>query len=76
MVGGIVGATLGDSMSDRAGIEYSVILSSGEERTLVQEYLPADRVLSVSESCRLQVAADGRKGLLFQRGRRLERLSS
>ncbi|MCB1696592.1 MAG: hypothetical protein H6984_03360 [Pseudomonadales bacterium] len=62
--GGIAGSKIGDKMSERSGLEYSIILTSGEERTLVQEFLPADRVLAVNDSCRLQVASDGRNRVL------------
>lgn len=62
--GSMAGTAISDKLSERAALEYSVILDSGEERTLVQEFLETDRVVNVGETCRLQVAADGRNRVL------------
>lgn len=62
--GSVAGTAISDKLSERTALEYSVILASGEERTLVQEFLETDRVVNVGETCRLQMAADGRNRVL------------
>jgi outer membrane lipoprotein SlyB len=60
----MLGTKLSDKLSERSGIEYSVILASGQERTIVQEFLENDRVVRIGDTCRLQMAADGRNRVL------------
>lgn len=56
LVGGVIGRIAGDKLHDLPGVEYTVILESGEERTLVQNILEGEKVLSPRTSCRLQVS--------------------
>lgn len=55
---------MADKMSERKGVEYSYILSNGDEGTHVQELLPTDRMVAAGETCRLQVGPDGRNRIL------------
>jgi outer membrane lipoprotein SlyB len=64
VAGGAGGRQAADKMSERKGIEYSVILEDGEELTLVQDWLEGDRVVQAGETCRLQVANDGKNRVL------------
>lgn len=64
IAGAIIGNKLGDTMSGRKGLEYSVITANGEELTFVQEFLDDDRVIRVGDTCRMQVARDGRNRVL------------
>lgn len=61
---GVAGTKLADKFSERAAVEYSYILSDGNEGTHVQELLPTDRMVAVGESCRLQVGPGGRNRIL------------
>jgi len=64
VAGGAAGRQTADKMSERKGIEYSIILGNGEERTLVQDFLEGDRVVQAGETCRLQIANDGKNRVL------------
>ncbi len=64
VAGGAAGRQTADKMSERKGIEYSVILADGEELTLVQDWLEGDRVVQPGETCRLQIANDGKNRVL------------
>ncbi len=64
VAGGAGGRQAADKMSERRGIEYSVILEDGEEFTLVQDWLEGDRVVQAGETCRLQIASDGKNRVL------------
>ncbi len=64
VAGGAGGRQAADKLSERKGIEYSVILDNGEELTLVQDWLEGDRVVQAGETCRLQIANDGKNRVL------------
>ena len=51
-------------MSERKGLEYSVILENGEEHTLVQDFLEGDRVVNAGQTCRMQIEHDGKNRIL------------
>ena len=56
LVGGALGRIAGDKLHELPGVEYTVILSDGEERTLVQNLLKGERMLPPHKLCRLQVS--------------------
>lgn len=56
LVGGAVGRKVGDKLHNMPGVEYTVILSSGEERSLVQNLRKGERMLAPKTPCRLQVS--------------------
>ena len=56
LAGGIVGRIGGDKLHNLPGVEYTVILEDGEERTLVQNLLKGEKMLPARTSCRLQVS--------------------
>ncbi len=60
IIGGIVGGAAGraasDKLHERAGVEYSVLLASGEERQLVQDIQSGESILQRGEECRLQIS--------------------
>ena len=56
LVGGVLGRMVGDKLHELPGVEYTVILANGEERTLVQNLLKGERMLPVHKACRLQVS--------------------
>lgn len=62
--GGAGGRQAADKLSERKGVEYSIILDNGEERTLVQDFLEGDRVVHPGETCRLQIEHDGKNRVL------------
>ena len=64
VAGGAGGRQAADKMSERKGIEYSIILDNGEERTLVQDFLEGDRVVQPGETCRMQIENDGKNRIL------------
>lgn len=64
VAGGAGGRQAADKMSERKGLEYSIILESGEERTLVQDFLEGDRTVYAGQSCRLQTENDGKNRVL------------
>ena len=64
LLGGIIGRAAGDKLSEQQGLEYSIILTNGNEQTHVQNFLEGDRIVSVGETCRLQVSADGKNRVL------------
>lgn len=68
MGGAMIGDKVGDKLSERKAVEYSVILTNGEESTHVQSFLKGDRVLGKDEDCRLQVSYDGKNRVLPVRG--------
>ena len=43
-------------MSERAGVEYTVLLANGEERQLIQDIGDGERLLTTGESCRMQTS--------------------
>jgi outer membrane lipoprotein SlyB len=58
LVGGVAGRATSDNLSERDGVEYTVLLASGEERQLVQDIQDDERLLSQGEACRLQITGD------------------
>lgn len=60
VIGGLVGGAIGRKISDKLhnlpGVEYTIILSNGQERTLVQNLKKGERMLPPHASCRLQVS--------------------
>ncbi|QPH52550.1 hypothetical protein [Pontivivens ytuae] len=64
VAGGALGEQLDDARGTRTGLEYSVIDQRGQEVVLVQEFLPGDRVAQAGETCRIQVASNGRARVL------------
>lgn len=64
VAGGGAGRQAADKLSERPGIEYSIILDTGEELTLVQDILESDRIVQAGETCRLQVEANGMNRVL------------
>ena len=56
LVGGAAGRAASDNLSERAGVEYTVLLNSGEERQLIQDIQADEDVLDQGEACRLQVS--------------------
>lgn len=64
VAGGAGGRQTADKMSERKGIEYSVILDNGEELTLVQDFLEGDRVVQQGETCRMQIEHGGKNRVL------------
>ena len=64
ILGGIAGNKAGDRLSQRNGLEYSVITSQGNELTFTQEHMAGDRIVKPGETCRMQMSADGRNRVL------------
>lgn len=64
VAGGAGGRQAADKLSERKGLEYSVILATGEELSLVQDFLEGDRVVQPGETCRLQYENDGKNRVL------------
>lgn len=58
LLGGAAGRAASDSLHERPGVEYTVLLASGEERQLIQDVADGERLLSQGEACRLQVSGD------------------
>ena len=54
LVGGAAGRGVSDKLSERAGVEYTVLLASGEERQLIQDISPGEHMLAQGEACRMQ----------------------
>lgn len=64
VAGGGAGRQMADKLSERPGIEYSIILHNGEELTLVQDLLEGDRVVQPGDTCRMQTENDGKSRVL------------
>lgn len=64
VLGGGAGRQAAEKMSERPGLEYSIILVDGEELTLVQDFLEDDRIVQPGETCRMQIAAGGKNRVL------------
>lgn len=64
VAGGGAGRQAADKLSERPGIEYSIILDNGEELTLVQDLLEGDRIVRAGDTCRLQIERDGKNRVL------------
>jgi outer membrane lipoprotein SlyB len=64
VAGGAGGRQAADKLSERKGLEYSIVLENGEEHTLVQDLLEGDRVVQPGETCRMQIEQDGKNRVL------------
>ncbi|HCE1484500.1 TPA: hypothetical protein NGR22_004732 [Vibrio parahaemolyticus] len=60
IAGNLAGKKIGESTGTRKGLEYSVLMSSGEERTTVQDFMEGDRIIKPGETCRLQMSYDSK----------------
>lgn len=60
LIGSAIGRKLGEKAGTRDGVEYSVIMADGEERTSVQDLAKNDRIINPGETCRLQMAYDAK----------------
>lgn len=58
LAGGAVGRAASDKLRERKGVEYTVLLASGEERQLVQDIAENEVLLQPGEACRLQVSGN------------------
>ncbi len=58
LVGGAAGRKASENLNERPGVEYTVLLTSGEERQLIQDIQPDETRLSQGEACRLQVSGE------------------
>ena len=58
LLGGAAGRATSDNLHERPGVEYTVLLASGEERQLIQDIQDDERLLSQGEACRLQVSGE------------------
>ena len=56
LLGGAAGRAAGDELQERAGVESTVLLASGEERQLVQDIQSGETLMQQGEACRLQVS--------------------
>lgn len=56
LIGGVIGRKISDKLHNLPGVEYTIILSDGEERTLVQNLDKGERMLVARTPCRLQVS--------------------
>ena len=58
LLGGAAGRAVSDTVSERAGVEYTVLLASGEERQLIQDTEEGEIFMAQGDACRLQVSGD------------------
>ncbi len=58
LLGGAAGRAASDQLNERPGVEYTVLLASGEERQLVQNILDDETMFQQGEACRLQVSGE------------------
>jgi len=56
LVGGAAGRAVSDNLNERAGVEYTVLLASGEERQLIQDITDEESLLETGSACRLQIS--------------------
>ena len=56
LIGGAAGRAASDQLHELPGVEYTVLLASGEERQLVQNTLEGETLMQQGEACRLQVS--------------------
>ena len=56
LVGGAAGRAASDNLNERAGVEYTVLLGSGEERQLIQDTESGEQLMQQGEACRLQIS--------------------
>ncbi len=59
LLGGTVGGKVGDQVDQRRGLEYSVMLDSGQEITFAQEILPGEQIIPAGATCRVQTDPRG-----------------
>ncbi len=58
LLGGAAGRAASDKLGELPGVEYTVLLASGEERQLVQNVLEDESLLRQGDACRLQVSGE------------------
>ena len=58
LLGGAAGRAVADTVSERAGVEYTVLLASGEERQLIQDTSEGEEFMAQGEPCRLQISGE------------------
>ncbi len=58
LLGGAAGRAASDKLNELPGVEYTVLLASGEERQLVQNVLEDENLLQQGDACRLQVSGE------------------
>ncbi len=58
LIGGMVGRATSDKLHQRGGVEYTVLLSNGEERQLVQDIQDKEEIMQPGTACRLQVSGN------------------
>lgn len=63
LIGGAVGRQVSDALHEREGVEYTVILPNGEERQLVQDIADGESILTIGDSCRLQISGSSNRVL-------------
>ncbi len=56
LIGGAVGRQVSDKLHTQQGVEYTVILSNGDEKQLVQDIAEGEQLLREGDPCRLQVS--------------------
>jgi len=56
IIGGAIGRHVSDKLHERDGVEYTVILRSGEERQLVQDIAEGETILVSGDPCRIQIS--------------------
>lgn len=63
LVGGAIGRSVSDSLHERDGVEYTVLLATGSERQLVQDLRDDESMLTIGEPCRLQTSGNSNRVL-------------
>lgn len=56
LLGGAAGRSVSDNLHERPGVEYTVLLSNGEERQLIQDIQEGETVMHQGEPCRMQTS--------------------
>ena len=56
LLGGAAGRAVSDTLSERAGVEYTVLLSDGEERQVIQDTASDEVFMAQGSACRLQIS--------------------
>lgn len=56
LLGGAAGRGVSDNLHERPGVEYTVLLSNGEERQLIQDIQDGETVMHQGEPCRMQTS--------------------
>lgn len=58
LLGGAIGRSASDKLHERDGVEYTVLLSDGEERQLIQDIREGESILEQGDACRMQASGD------------------